>query len=641
MNSNSEYDSQSDNSTANNSTAPNSPREFPKDLPLMDRMNKSVASRAKRVKRAIEKRAKGPKRFSIEDVNAAHEAADKGDIAALRTMIEQKGLDPNVRSASGTTLLHTAVKKRNLKLIEYLLSSGVKGLDINAVDNDNKPAIAFAKVVISAEEDENETKAVEDIFNLLTNSGAMVDEVYFQDAADAKELKNTMESSDVVDAQLIRKVIVTVSLPFIFLIFVNGIFFALKFLLVSIAFYFVAFGYFISEVMLKPPWWHHNPNGKALRLKGCPDYWEGKLHNPKRDLKLDYHDITVTTHDGVTIRGWFVPSSAPPERQSKMALVFVHGGGRDRRAWLRHIPFFSAAGYGCILFDMRDHGLSGGPGKGLTFGMRERYDLVAVAAYARERLGFASVAAIGTSIGGSTCIMAAAIDPKIDIVIAENPLLTAAHLQDKHISKMFGPYFNHARYSEIIFAVFRFICSNWINIKLGNKPSKRCQSVHVISKIAPRPVLLMHGTFDDVVPFYHSETLFSHAQEPKELWLVPEAVHCCLHNKAPDEFEFRVLRFLAKHDPTKTDAERVYPQPPAASGFNSGPASAGQSPCLSAAHAGALPPAAAVRAIGAAAIVGSDDEEGASLGASMGGAADPKQKKQSLKAEKIDGPSEE
>eukprot|EP00744_Colponema_vietnamica_P004817 GILI01007137.1.p1 GENE.GILI01007137.1~~GILI01007137.1.p1 ORF type:complete len:613 (-),score=152.13 GILI01007137.1:191-2029(-) len=542
---------------------PGTPSMIPKDMPLRDRMNHSFQNRAKRVKQAIENKAKTKSEANIEDVAALHSAAEAGNVDTVRFLLEKKGVDPNCRSANGNTVLHTAVRLRNLDLIKALIVA--KGIDINALDNDRRPAIAFARSIAKQEgmnvdgpseeghnitiNDPNSEETIVEILNTLTSHGAMCDDEYFMDTAGEKELTNNLERSEVIDAQLIRKVVITMSLPFIFLIFVNGPFFALKFLVVTVVFYFIALGYFVSEVMIKPPWWFHTPDAKTLRLTGCPDYWEGKLHNPKRDLKLEYTDITVTTHDGISIKGWFVPSIAPKEKQSKMCIVMVHGGGRDRRAWLRHVPFLAKAGYSCVLFDMRDHGLSSGPSRGLMFGLKERYDLLAVCAYARERLGFKHVAVMGTSIGGSTAIMGAALDPKIDLVIAENPLLTAAHLQDKHIQKMFGPYFNHAKYSEIIFSVFRFMCSNWLNFKLNNKPSKRCQSVHVIGKLA-RPILLMHGTYDDVVPFYHSETLFNHAQEPKELWLVPEAVHCCLHNKQPQEFEARVLRFLAKHDPS-------------------------------------------------------------------------------------------
>ncbi len=47
----------------------------------------------------------------------------------------------------------------------------------------------------------------------------------------------------------------------------------------------------------------------------------------------------------------------------------------------------------------------------------------------------------------------------------------------------------------------------------------------VIGKIAPRPVLLVHGDSDDVIPYPHAERLFLAAGEPKELVRIPRGAH--------------------------------------------------------------------------------------------------------------------
>lgn len=47
----------------------------------------------------------------------------------------------------------------------------------------------------------------------------------------------------------------------------------------------------------------------------------------------------------------------------------------------------------------------------------------------------------------------------------------------------------------------------------------------LIGKIAPRPVLLVHGDSDDVIPYPHVERLFLAAGEPKELVRIPHGAH--------------------------------------------------------------------------------------------------------------------
>lgn len=46
-----------------------------------------------------------------------------------------------------------------------------------------------------------------------------------------------------------------------------------------------------------------------------------------------------------------------------------------------------------------------------------------------------------------------------------------------------------------------------------------------IDKIAPRPLLLVHGEEDEVVPVEHAQSLFTKAGDPKELLILPGAGH--------------------------------------------------------------------------------------------------------------------
>lgn len=44
-------------------------------------------------------------------------------------------------------------------------------------------------------------------------------------------------------------------------------------------------------------------------------------------------------------------------------------------------------------------------------------------------------------------------------------------------------------------------------------------------KVSPVPLLLTYGEQDRVIPARHSQVLFDAAQQPKELWLVPNDGH--------------------------------------------------------------------------------------------------------------------
>ncbi len=348
-----------------------------------------------------------------------------------------------------------------------------------------------------------------------------------------------------VNVDLLFKVVILVLLPFLFLIFVNGVQFAAIFIVGAFVFYLVVITYVVAEISIRPPWYYHNPQGKLeMRKRHFPDFWGKITHDPMANFQIPFESVTFLAADGVVLRGWYVPGAKTNRAKKLPALVFGHGGGRDRRSWLLHLPMFYRNGFTCLLFDFREHGISGGAGRGLTYGMKERFDIVAGSKFLREEKGHARVAGVGTSVGAASVIMAAAIDPTICAVVAENPPMTCAQLQDDHIKRMFGGYFRHSFYSELLFKLFRRGCSMWLNFKVGNKPTKHCQPVHCVGAISPRPLLLLHGSEDEVVPLYHAHNIFAAAKEPKTMWECEGASHCELHVIDPRSYEEKIISFL-------------------------------------------------------------------------------------------------
>ena len=395
---------------------------------------------------------------------------------------------------------------------------------------------------------------------VLRTHGAITDPEYFATQGPQFEQKG---SGGFINRNILRKMMVVLVVPFAFLLFVNGVAFAVKFLLSSLVFYFVAAAYFTAEMTTKPLWYDYAP--ERLTMRDLPDAWRGCYHDPKVHFGYNFECVTFesTECDGeFRLSGWLVPAKVGPDVPVReMGLVFTHGGGRDRRAWLRHLPIFHEAGYTCLLYDMREHGMSGGSGKGLAYGIKERFDVKAAAHYMKYRRGFKRIGCIGTSIGAAATISGAAL-PKseIDLVIAENPMLTCSQLQNVLLHRIIGPLFRGTRFSRPIFSIYKKIASMFLNLRLGNVPSKKCQAMHTIGQLAPRPVLLMHGTYDEVVPAAHGQRLFDLAKEPKEFWLVPEGHHTCLYDLQPDEFKRRVLGFLERYG-----SRASVPQPLAAS----------------------------------------------------------------------------
>jgi fermentation-respiration switch protein FrsA (DUF1100 family) len=72
---------------------------------------------------------------------------------------------------------------------------------------------------------------------------------------------------------------------------------------------------------------------------------------------------------------------------------------------------------------------------------------------------------------------------------------------------------------------------------------RRVNALHSVSEIAPRPLLLVHGRQDGVVPLAHSQRLYEMAAQPKKLVIIEAAEHRLrLNRPAVDQ----VLRWLKK-----------------------------------------------------------------------------------------------
>lgn len=287
-----------------------------------------------------------------------------------------------------------------------------------------------------------------------------------------------------------------------------------------------------SSYALYPPWYVHRTPEQGLSDRThdpfAAEAWQGAVLDPLRDFGLAFEDVAFPAADGSTLRGWLVPGPGKPAG----AVVAVHGGGADRREFLRQLPLFYNAGYTTLLFDCREQGVSDGATRGISLGFREHDDVSSAVAFMDGR-GFLDVGVIGTSQGAASAILAAAADPRIDAVIAENPFTSVYDLMR-----------DSGAVPEGFPRPLLWLISRLAVLRMGGvgQPSP----LEVVDRIAPRPLLLMHGTADGAIPYQQSEQLFARAREPKELWIVPGGQHAMLYNSNPDEWRQRVLGFLAR-----------------------------------------------------------------------------------------------
>ncbi|MGZ6372602.1 MAG: alpha/beta hydrolase, partial [Candidatus Limnocylindria bacterium] len=244
------------------------------------------------------------------------------------------------------------------------------------------------------------------------------------------------------------------------------------------------------------------------------------------DIGLDYEDVRFTTDDGVTLSGWLIPAA----RDTRAAVVLMHGFSWHRLPWLAGFVPWLQRRYNVLQFDFRGHGGSGDAL--ISLGTLEQRDVAAAVHFLAGR-GLGPIALMGISMGGSVAIMAA---PDLPV---------AAVVADAAYAELRNPVANRMREAGYPLAK---LGAGLVVAAASLRARVRLRSpIHRVAQIAPRGLLLISPGEDRLVSPHQSQRLFAAAGEPKELFVVPGAAHAEAHTTAPEEYERRVLDFLARH----------------------------------------------------------------------------------------------
>ena len=198
-----------------------------------------------------------------------------------------------------------------------------------------------------------------------------------------------------------------------------------------------------------------------------------------------------------------------------MAFLLVHGLFAHRRipALLELAEVLNRFGPVWTI-DLRGHGTSGGY---CTLGHAEALDVAAVTASIRAETPL-PVVTIGFSMGGAAVIRAAALLEPADAVV---PVSAPADWRDA------GQRGRGARRTALIWRVPGGVAAAraLTGVRLSPGMPSQDSPVEVIGRIAPTPVLIVHGTNDPFFPPEEAAELYDHAGEPKDLWIIPGGGH--------------------------------------------------------------------------------------------------------------------
>ncbi len=242
----------------------------------------------------------------------------------------------------------------------------------------------------------------------------------------------------------------------------------------------------------------------------------------------------VTIQTGVKTAGWFFKNP-----RGSCGVVMHHGHASRKDGPLKYARIFWERGCHLLLIDARYHGESGGEFG--TYGYYEKYDLVQVVKYFREKTGLpaARTGLLGESMGAAISTQAAGLDPGVGFVVLDSPYADMMREITYRGVLVYGK-------PLILLMPLTFRIAAWRADFEPREvsPEKFAASIRV-------PVLLVHAKDDDVVPVSHSQAVFAaipHKQ--KELHITDwGSRHCRSVNDRPAEYKKIVHEFLGRYVP--------------------------------------------------------------------------------------------
>ncbi|MGY2717799.1 abhydrolase domain-containing protein 17 [Thermostichus sp. MS-CIW-19] len=266
--------------------------------------------------------------------------------------------------------------------------------------------------------------------------------------------------------------------------------------------------------------------GRSLLLIGLGVYgyllWLGWFQSERLIFlprPASYQDgdaiFKLTTADGLQISAVYLPN---PE--ATYTLLYSHGNAEDLGDILPRLAGLQQGGFAVLAYDYRGYGTSEGiPSEAAAY-----KDIEAAYAYLVEQgIPPERILVYGRSVGGGPSVYLAAQKP-VGGLILESTFVTAFRVLTRIPLLPFDRFDNLSRIAQI-----------------------NC------------PLLILHGTQDRLIPFWHAEALYQAARDPKRLVPIEGADHNNLLQVAGERYLPILHQFVAE----LVDPEHPFSKQPA------------------------------------------------------------------------------
>lgn len=240
---------------------------------------------------------------------------------------------------------------------------------------------------------------------------------------------------------------------------------------------------------------------------------------------LPYELLNIKSPYGYMIKGRIY------QNDSDKFIIIVHGITMNIYGALKYLPFFYKKGFNVVVFDLRNHGETGGDNT--TYGYFEKWDLSAVTDHLYGRFGKdISIGLHGESMGGTISMLNMAMDQRIvygiiDCAFSDLPELLLLKL--KQDSK-----FESKKLISLV------------NIFIKTRSGFSIEDVSPLKELPTikQPILFIHGDQDTYVPLRMTKAMYAFKMDKKYMYLAKGGEHSTAMAADPDKYDEEITAFL-------------------------------------------------------------------------------------------------
>lgn len=277
-------------------------------------------------------------------------------------------------------------------------------------------------------------------------------------------------------------------------------------------------------------------------LSGCTSVFfqpTKKEYTVPENFDVEYDSLYFKSLDNTQLHAWHLKNFQKLKRPKSLVLYF-HGNGQNLSAHFLNLAWLTRKGHDVLIFDYRGYGKSAG----VPIQEGVHYDALAAMDYGYhlgKKIGAKKFIVYGQSLGGAISLKALAEfkhKDKVDLLV-----------QDSTFSS----------YQDLAFEKLNDSWVTWLISPIAYLLISDKYATNDVWKDVPKkiPLLVIHGSNDEVVPLHHGEKIYQASNNPKYFWKIKNGTHTDIFIYHNHRYRKQFIDFIEQKIPGRVTPTKI------------------------------------------------------------------------------------